>query len=127
MSGVDAIMLVGVELPGARDAALHLVEHQHQIMLVAGRAQPRQELVRRRADAALALDRLDQEAGGILVDRRQRRVEIVELDHLEARQQRREAVDHLRLVGRADRRHRPPVEGVREGDQVVLVRVARWR
>ena len=39
-------------------------------------------------------------------------------------QQRREAVDHLRLVGRADRRHRPPVEGVREGDQVVLVRIA---
>ena len=93
MSGVDAVMLVGVERAGARDAALHLVEHQHQVMLVAGRAQARQELLRRRADAALALDRLDQEAGGILVDRRQRRVEIVELDDLEARQQRREAVD----------------------------------
>ena len=39
MSGVDAIMLVGVERAGARDAALHLVEHQHQVLLVAGRAQ----------------------------------------------------------------------------------------
>ena len=41
MSGVDAIMLIGVELAGARDAALHLVEHQHQIVLVARRAQAR--------------------------------------------------------------------------------------
>ena len=49
--------------------------------------------LRRRADAALALHRLDQEAGGILVDRRQRRLEIVELDDREARQQRREAVE----------------------------------
>ena len=39
MSGVDAIMLIGVERAGARDAALHLVEHQHQVMLVAGLAQ----------------------------------------------------------------------------------------
>ena len=31
---------------------------------------------------------------------------------------------HLRLVGRADRRHRPPVKGVGEGDEVVLVRIA---
>ena len=77
---LDAIMLVGVERAGARDAALDLVEHQHQVVLVASRAQARQELLRRRADAALALDRLDQEARGILVDRRQRRVEIVELD-----------------------------------------------
>ena len=60
----------------------------------------------------------------LLVDRRQRRVEIVELDDREARQQRREAVEHLGLVGRADRRHRPPVEGVREGDQLVLVGIA---
>ena len=39
MSGVDAILLIGVERAGARDAALHLVEHQHQVMLVAGGAQ----------------------------------------------------------------------------------------
>ena len=73
-------MLVSVELPGAGDAALDLVEHQHQVMLVAGSAQAGEELVGRRADATLALDRLDQEAGGVLVDRGQRGVEIVELD-----------------------------------------------
>ena len=57
----------------------------------------------------------------MLVDRRLGRVEIVELDDGEARQQRREAVAQLGLVGGADRRHRPAVEGVGEGDQDVLL------
>ena len=122
--GRDAILLIGVERAGAGDAALHLVEHQHQVALVAGLAKALDERLAGRADAALALHRLEQEAGGIVVDRRQRRVEIVELDDLEAGQQRREAVAQLVLIGGADRRHRPPVEGVGEGDQVMLVRVA---
>ena len=122
--GRHAIIFIGVEIAGARDPALHLVEHQHQVALVARVAQAVDEFLRRRADPALALDRLEQEAGGILVDRAERGLEIVELDDLEARQQRREAVDHLGLVGRADRRHRPPVEGVRESDQVMLFRIA---
>ena len=41
------------------------------------------------ANAAFALDRLDQEAGGVRPDRRLGAFEIVELDILEARQQRR--------------------------------------
>ncbi len=122
--GDDAVMLVGVELTGAGDAALNLVEHQHQIMLVAGGAKAGEEFVRAGADAALALNRLDQETGRVLVDRGQRRAEVVELDHLEPRKQRREAVDHLGLIGRADRRHRPAVERIRETDQIVLVRIA---
>jgi hypothetical protein len=49
-------------------------------VLVARLAQTLQELVGRRANAAFALDRLDQEAGGMLVDQRQRALEIVESD-----------------------------------------------
>ena len=37
--GLDAVMLVGVELAGAGDSALDLVEDQHQIVLVADPAQ----------------------------------------------------------------------------------------
>ena len=123
--GDDAVMLIGIELPGAGDAALDLVEYQHQIMLVAGGAKARQELVRAGRMPPSPWIGSTQEAGGILVDRRQRRVEIVELRRtLKPGQQRREAVDHLGLVGGADRPHRPPVEGVGEGDEVVLVRVA---
>ena len=72
----------------------------------------------------LALDRLEQEARRILVDRRQRRVEVVELDDGEARQQRRKPVAGAWLIRRADRGHRPAVERVGEGNQVVLVRIA---
>src|SRR6476646_6445404 len=118
------VMLVAIKVSGARDAALNLVEHQHQIVLVARGAEAGEELVRPRADSALALDRLDQEASRILVDRSKRRIEVVELYHLEAGEQRREAVDHLGLIGRADRSHAAAVKGVRKADQVMLVRVA---
>ena len=117
-------MFVGVKLARAGHPALHLVEHQHEVMLVGKRPQAAHELLRCGANAALALYRLDQEAGGMLVHRRLGRLEIVELDHRETGQKRREAVAELFLVGRADRRHRPPVEGVRKSDQLVLVGIA---
>ncbi len=121
---LDPVLLVGPQSPGPRDSALDLVEHQHQVVLVGALAKALDELLACRADSTLALHRLDQEARRILVDRGQRRFEIVELDDLEARQERREPVAQLLLVGGADRRHRPPVERVGESDQVVLVRIA---
>ena len=60
------------ELAGAAVPALHLVENEQQAVLVACLAQALQEFLRRRSDAALALDRLDQEARGVVVDQRQR-------------------------------------------------------
>jgi hypothetical protein len=93
-------------------------------MLVARLAQPFEELLARRTDAALALDRLDQEAGGMLVDQRQCPGQIVELGIFEARQQRLEPVAHLRLVGRADRAECPAVEGGVKRDQVMPLGIA---
>src|SRR3546814_10302156 len=95
-------MLVGVELAGAGDAALDLVEHQHQVVLVAEFATTLDEGLAGRADAALALHRLDKEARGMLVHGGLRGLQIVELDDLEARQQGREAVAELLLIGRSD-------------------------
>ena len=45
-------------------------------------------------------------------------VEIVEFGILEPGEQRAEALMHLLLVRSADRRHRAPVEGIGEGDQL---------
>src|SRR3546814_2899101 len=60
--GLDAILLVSIERAGSRDPALHLVENQHQIMLVGKVAQTAHECLGGRTNAAFALDRLDQEA-----------------------------------------------------------------
>ena len=92
-------MLVRVQPAGARDAALDLVEHQQQAMFVGEPAQTLEERLGRRADAALALDRLDQEARGGVVDQRLGGGEIVERGVAEAGQQRLEPAAHLVLIG----------------------------
>jgi hypothetical protein len=70
------------------------------------------------------LDRLEQEAGGVLGHGGAGCVEIVERHYGEARQKRCEAVAQLGLVGRADRAQRAAVKGVGEGDEDVLLRPA---
>jgi len=70
------------------------------------------------ADAAFALDRLDQEAGSLRADRRLGRFQIVELDITEAGQQGQKALVHLVLVRRADGAERTAVEGVVESDDL---------
>ncbi len=116
-------MLVSVELAGPCDTALYFVEHQHQIVVIGQLAQAVDELVRTGTDAALALDRLDEEAGSLVAHQRFGVVEIVEFRILEPGKQRHEAFVHLLLVRGADRRHRPPVECVGEGDQFGTLRI----
>ena len=63
--GVNAGALIGKQLARAAHAALHLVEDQQHAVLVAQRAQRFEECIGRNADAAFALDRLDQDRGGL--------------------------------------------------------------
>ena len=72
--GSDADLLMIEHRAGPAITALHLVQHQQQPVLVARGAQPPQERVGADRHAALTLDRLDQEPGGMLVDQRQRGV-----------------------------------------------------
>ena len=95
MSGVDARPLMGEQLAGAADAGLHLVEDQEQAVLVAELAQAAQALRRHGADAALALDRLDQDGAGLGRDRRLQRLVIAERDLVEALDLRAEAFEIL--------------------------------
>src|ERR1700745_616534 len=67
--GRDAEALIGKQLAGAAHAGLHLVKGKQQAMLVAELAQRPEEGRRRRAHAAFALDRLDQDAGSVRADR----------------------------------------------------------
>ena len=90
-------------------------------MLVRQCPQAFHELIRSRANAALALNGFHEKSRSIGTDRRLGSFEVVEFDVFEPGEQGQKALVHLFLIRRADRRHRPAVEGVLEGDQFVLV------
>ena len=123
--GRDAILFMREQRAGAGNAALHFIEDQHQAMCVAQVAQALQKFLRRRADAAFTLDGFDEDAADRRVDGGLDGVEIVERQHMEPVGQRLEALAHLFLVGRGNRRQRAAVKGVREGQDAKLFRVAR--
>ena len=75
-------------------------------MLVGQLAQPFEVAGRRQVDAALALDRLDQDGAGLAVDQLGDGVEVAERGVAEAGQQRLEALVVLRLAGGARGRRR---------------------
>src|SRR3546814_6800516 len=74
--GGHAEMFIGVKMAGARDAALDLVEYEHQVALVANVAQRLEEGLRRGADTALPLNRLAEETRPILTDAVERAVHV---------------------------------------------------
>ncbi|CDX50950.1 hypothetical protein MPL3365_130224 [Mesorhizobium plurifarium] len=121
--GRDAGPLMREQFSGAADAALDLVEDQKQAVLVAQLAQPLQGLRRHRADAALALHRLDQDCRGLRRDRLFGRVDVVECDLVEALDLRAEAFEIFVLAAGGDRRERAAVEGALESDDAETLRV----
>ncbi|KAG5722746.1 hypothetical protein E4T56_gene15908, partial [Termitomyces sp. T112] len=122
--GHHAELFIGIESAGTRHAALHLVKNQHQVMLVAQRAQSLKEGIIGHLDAAFALNRLDHDAAGVGADGRLHRFQITEIDIFEARQNRKEAFMHLFLIRRRDRPQGPPMKGLLESDQFIFVEIA---
>ena len=134
--GGDAEGLGRERVAGAAHAALHLVEDQHDAVLVAAAAQPLEPRDRRHDVAALAEHRLDDHGADVAVRQLQgqHRVELGQRgpDRLRlARVLTGDAVVHdgdaaeQRLValavlplrgGEGGGRHRPAVEGPAEGD-----------
>ena len=115
---------MGEETAGAADAGLHLVENQQQAVLVAQLAQAAQALRRHRTHAALALDRLDQDGGGLGTDGRLQRGMITERHLVEALDLRAEAFKILLLAAGRDRGQRAAVEGAFESDDAETFGVA---
>ena len=68
MSGAIVAVLVGEPLAGPAQAGLDLVEDQEHAPLVAELAQAGQVVGRRDVDPPLALDRLDQDGGRLVVE-----------------------------------------------------------
>ena len=106
------------KLAGAGDAALHLVKDEKRAGGVADLAKRLQEALGRGADAALALNRFDQDRRGGLGDGVPHRLQIVPGQMFEPGQQRAEALDHLFRSGGGDGGRGPAMEGAREGEDV---------
>jgi len=119
----NAVMFIGVELARARDAALNLIEDEHQAVLIADFAQALEEFGRRRPDAAFALNRFNEKPRSMIVDERARGVEIVERRIGETGQQRFEPDAHFVLIGRANRAERAAMKCVVKGDQLLALGV----
>ena len=115
--GADAGPFVGEEPPGAAHAALHLVEHQQQAMLVAKLAQRPQVRLRQHPDAALALHRLQQDASGLRANGGPDGGEVAEGHLIEAVHLRAETVEVLLLPAGGDGGQGPAMERAFEGDQ----------
>ena len=107
---------MGPQLARAPGAALHLVIDEQQPVLLAQRPEPLQESGRRRADAALALDRLDEDRRRLRPDRLLRRREGAERHLVEALDLRAEALEVLLLAAGGDGGERAAVESALEGD-----------
>ncbi len=115
-------MLIGEQLTAASHAALHLVQHQQRLMLIAQRAQTLHKLCRRGHHAALALNRLDHDGAGMVVDNRFYRLEIVKGNVHDIRRFRPEAVGVFRLAADGNGKQRAPVKRVVEGDDFTFER-----
>ena len=122
--GRDAEVLIGEPLAGPAAAGLHFVEDQQQVVLVGQLAQLGEEAVGRDADAAFALNRLDQDRRRFVVDQRGHGAEVAIRCVAEAGQQRADAFVVLRLGRGAGGAVGAAVEAALEGDDLVAVRPA---
>ena len=120
----DADALVGEEIAGAAHAGLHLVERQQQAVLVAELAQRLEERLRRRAHAALALHRLDQDAGGVRADRLLDRFQIAMRHLVETVHRRAKAFEIFGGAGGGERAEGAAVKRALEGDEAIALGMA---
>ncbi len=110
------VELRGEQAPEAAHADLHFIEDQQRAALRAEVAGGGQKFRRRGQHAAFTLHRLDDERGGTVVDRRRKRVDVVERRECEAFRQRREAFFVGRRVGGGECAHRAAVERIVAGE-----------
>ena len=120
---LNSISLVRPQVAAAPQAALHFVKDQKRLVLVRQVPQPLQKRRRRRVDAAFPLDRLHDDCAHFVAHLRARVIQVVELGEPHARHQRLERL--LVLLPRRGRQRpeQPPVEGVAERQNLILVLV----
>ncbi|MNZ80623.1 hypothetical protein D3C78_992650 [compost metagenome] len=117
-----AVVLVGEQVAATAHAALHLVEHQQCVVLVAQLAGTFQVGLVRRQHAALALHGLQDHGAGLVGDGRLQGLQVVERHMGDAFHLRPEAVGIFRLAADGHGEQGAAVEAVGRRDDLVLVR-----
>ena len=137
--GLDVVVLDPPHLSGAAVAGLHLVDDEHDAVVVADAAHAFEELRRRDDEAALTLDGLDHDRGDALggdvrderaLERRERlggarpAVVLRERQAVDLRRERPETgLVRMRLRGERQRQQRAAVEAALEADHRRPLRV----
>ena len=114
-------VLVGVQVAGTPGTALDFIEDQQRIVLVTQLTQSFEECLLAGDDAALALQRLDDDRAGVIAHQLAHGVEIVEFGVLDTARNRPEALGILGLATDADGEEGAAMEGLTEGDDLVLL------
>ncbi len=121
--GTDAFVHVGEPGAGAAEARLDLVDDQQDVARGAQFARGAQEAWRRRDDAGFALDRLDQDRAGVLVDRFAESRDVAEVEVPEPGRERAEVGAVVVFRGETDHGRGPPVEIAAGDDDLGPVRI----
>ncbi len=119
--GHDVLVVARERPPGAGEAGLHLVRHHQHLVAGAQVTHARQEPGRRDQHPALALDRLEQDRGRVLVDRLVQGLEVAIRHHPEAGGVGAIAPPRDVVGGEGHHRGRAAVEVALHGDDVGLV------
>jgi hypothetical protein len=118
--GSNRLVLTGQQLAGAAKAGLHFVDNEQHLMPPADRRASCQIAIRWQQDAALTLDRLDQEGGGMRRDGRGQRPGIAVGHGFQAGQEGTEAVAVLGFGRQADDGERAAMEIAGAGNDLGL-------
>ncbi|MNR21300.1 hypothetical protein D3C85_1381930 [compost metagenome] len=117
-----AVVHIGKQIAGTPHPALHFIKHQQRLMFVAQFTQAFQELWRRGHYTAFTLNRLNHNRAGVIVHHRFYGMEIVKRHMNDIGRFWAKTIGILRLSAHGNRKQRPPVEGVMEGNNFGFVR-----
>ena len=116
--GLDAVVLIGAPLAGAAHAGLNLVDDEQRAGGAGEGAGFGEELLRERANAAFALDGLDEDGADFVGELGAQIGDVVEADELDAGNDGRKGLAVLGLVGGGDGAEGAAVEALLEGEEL---------
>ncbi len=122
--GLNAVVLIGAPLAGAAHAGLNFIDDQQRAGGAGQRARLGKELLRQRANAALALDGFDQNGADFVRKFGAQIGNIVEAHELDAGNDRPERLAILGLVGGRDGAEGAAVEALLEREKLRADRFA---